>query len=718
MAGPTPDSLNANPLAAAQPLAGKGSQTPVSPSIGTQTPIGAGAPPKPLGTAGAPPTPPPLSPEEMQDMSLVMRSLSTIVLDIHDVINKLVEDGEDKEAQKDIDVEKLINGLIDKGWSINRLKKLISIRDIKPEKFFTDLRDSVVEHGLNKTIDKLKNEFKEVTQPAPAPGAPPPGGGLGAPPPSLGGGLGGLGGGGLPAPPKPGGLGGIGAAPPPGGGIGASPPPLPDLGAPKTSQVLSDINPDNQSRGIIMAKTKILIDNGELKEVTAEDSPVLMKLAQVVTKISKNVENYENAVIRLAGIRAIKTAEFEDMMSDDEEEGGMDEGPKDEKEEAKEHIEDAEKALDKAKEALGGSVEEGDELIEEGKGELEEAAGGEPKDFMAMASMIDKAREVVALGKATLRKAKQAKESAEEAGKEQMGTSGKFMKNKSPKDGPDFPGKKVEDEGKGVDEPKKPKEEKKDKEASEETGVRDFVNRVKARLEELRQDKEANLYPFKKVVTQSSEKTEQDKIQKGTASDQDKEINKEIKKQPVDDKDTGTIAPKGIGEKSPAVKTQGKATPEKNITLQTAEKLRKYSMDNLASKARLSVELAAQQQLKGLIADPLRSALVKNMIDSGINKEAAEAIVTNSYIDGYEASHQEIMKEAFETFINKDLEDFVKVAKFVKEYSVKTGESNLDENREKTASDSIALRASQVAEKESGEYTGFWKDTQKRQRGF
>ena len=137
---------------------------------------------------------------------------------------------------------------------------------------------------------------------------------------------------------------------------------------------------------------------------------------------------------------------------------------------------------------------------------------------------------------------------------------------------------------------------------------------------------------------------------------------------------------------------------------------------HLISKARLAVELAAQQQLKGLIENPLKEAMVANMVEAGVTKEAAEAIAFNTMIDGYEPTMKNVMKEAFETFINQPVDEFVKVAKFTKDYQIKEandlssvddGEKNSD--IQKTASvGSLPLRGSEVAEGKKDVYRNYW----------
>ena len=162
---------------------------------------------------------------------------------------------------------------------------------------------------------------------------------------------------------------------------------------------------------------------------------------------------------------------------------------------------------------------------------------------------------------------------------------------------------------------------------------------------------------------------------------------------------------------------------EKKVSFEVAERIRKHSMEDVASKARCAVELAATQQLKGLIDDPLKTALLNTMKEAGINEDLAKDIIHNAYIDGYEGSHKAIMEEAFETFMNKDIDDFVKVAKFVKDYKIADNNSvenvtpEEPESREKSAS-TVPIRGTKVSTDRREDYKKYWNDVERDRRGF
>ena len=241
-----------------------------------------------------------------------------------------------------------------------------------------------------------------------------------------------------------------------------------------------------------------------------------------------------------------------------------------------------------------------------------------------------------------------------------------------------------------------------------------MIKRVKARLAELRKEKEANLYPFKPL---------QGPVENLDSINTESGLIKDIGSEPASDKKNQRINAEPIAQSDLAYKTEGKTTTEKSVSMpgkkSSAEDTR--DLKNAVDKAKLSVELAGIQQLKGLIDNPLKEAMVKNMVEVGIDKEAAEAIAHNSFVDGFESNQKVIMKEAFETFMQKPYDDFVKVAKFTKDYIIKEGSVLApvegEETREKTASTTPPLRGS-ISGHDGEEYKGYWQDVQRKQRGF
>ncbi len=213
-----------------------------------------------------------------------------------------------------------------------------------------------------------------------------------------------------------------------------------------------------------------------------------------------------------------------------------------------------------------------------------------------------------------------------------------------------------------------------------------------------------------------------------TAKQQASTANSEIKGQPATDKDNPNIN-LDIAQKDLPYKKLGESTPENKVTMpdphikmsvEDAERVRKESVENNTAKAKLSVELAARQQLKGLIANPLKIAMVKNMTEAGIPEEAAQDIAHNAFVDGFEEGQKVVMKEAFDTFMEKPYDDFVKVADFTDKYITKEGTEPVEADvRVKSSGEEDApLRGAKVANDKGVDYKGYWQDVQRDRRGF
>jgi hypothetical protein len=248
--------------------------------------------------------------------------------------------------------------------------------------------------------------------------------------------------------------------------------------------------------------------------------------------------------------------------------------------------------------------------------------------------------------------------------------------------------------------------------------VLDKIKERMAKLNELK--KEAQLYPFKDLNKQN-----QEDINRQTAGDQASEINSDMKSGEMSkdktDKFLGQGREKTQNPAAPAMDlskdfNKAASTTEGVITLKQANAIKQHEVEETVAKVRLAVEVASVQQLKGLVSNPLKEAMIKNMTDAGMEKTAAEAIAYNSFVDGYEASQREVLAEAFDTLAKQNMEEFVKVASFTKQYagefdtSVKEGGNN---KQVKTASDksSVALRGSQVGKDSDNKYTNFWRQT-------
>ena len=225
---------------------------------------------------------------------------------------------------------------------------------------------------------------------------------------------------------------------------------------------------------------------------------------------------------------------------------------------------------------------------------------------------------------------------------------GLFEKKEAPKAPEKKDEKPEEKKEEGKSEPKKdiakPSFEKKDEPKKEEGKMDSAPSKEEAKslfAALSKKVKSAQLYPFK-----DQNKQNQSKINETSAKDQKRVIDKEI---------------------SGGAKAEGKnplnmnAENSKVPTPKFIGKVKKEAFDNGSAKHRLAVEMAAQQQLKGLLDNPLKTAMIKNMVDAGLDVKTAEAVAFNSFVDGFQASQELILKEA-SSFVKKDFNEFKKIA--------------------------------------------------------
>lgn len=212
--------------------------------------------------------------------------------------------------------------------------------------------------------------------------------------------------------------------------------------------------------------------------------------------------------------------------------------------------------------------------------------------------------------------------------------------------------------------------------------------------------KEAQLYPFKDLNKQN-----QDPINAQTAKSQISECNSEIKGQPKTDKTFETIAPKGIADGG--LKADYENGAKKTVDIKIAEVVRKRSLDNALSKAKLAFALASKQQLKGLLDNPMKTAMVNNMVDAGITKEAAEIIAHNALIDGYEPSQQIVIKEAFDTFMKRSMDEFTEIDKATNEYTSKEA-GFVQQTAEETVTKTASAQAQDPLQDRQAAYSNYW----------
>lgn len=694
MGAPTVDSMN--PPSGADITEGPGSKTPTPSPLAAGGPIGGGSSIKPAGAPGAPGKDQPGALDSLDE-----DTFGTLVDDIYTAI--------DDEKVESETVEEVLDYLLNNSWSEKRLLKLSKYLKSSIRDMIFSVMKHVKKDGVNDTIDLIKGKVKDIQEEEGIPeGA---------------------------APPVPG----------PEASMGLPPIGLPPIGADDRSNSKKitdvDLNIINK-RGFNMGK--IIVKEGAVVDSAVYAKEIINKISTTTRKVKTSMKELDELKMKYAGALALKKAvESTDMMAGgmgaglgagagagmpadagpvgpEEASGGVDNDNKESLEEIKEMVGDIKESLEEIKEdvsekkdELGADIGEAEKAIGEGKDVLEkdDLGGLEPDEADEVEEKAAAAREVI----------KEAKKKVREDIFAMANFFDKFKK-KDKKDDKDEKKDDKKDDKKDKedkkDDKKDKKEDKKDDKKSS-IDVDTLLQRVKARLEELRTEKEANLYPFKKEVKPIPKV---DNINSETAKKEISTVDSEIKKQPVTDKKYENINPEEAYADLSVSNEKG-TKGEKKVSIEVAERIRNHSVQNAVDKARLSVELAARQQLKGLIEDPLRIALAKNMIESGAEPELAEAIIHNAYIDAFEKSQKAVMKEAFETFMEKDIDEFVKVAKFVDEYVVKTGSIGSVENveetfRDKEASTSAPLRGFS-ADKDSQKvvFKNYWQDVA-RKRGI
>ena len=702
MAGPNIDSSKG--IANTIPSFGPGSKTPVADKENT-TELGGAGTVKPTGLPGAPTLDdgggggggdlPPLggppvekkSPDEQAKEDLLLEAVPTLIEDISDGLGKNIKD-------TNVPIEKLVNHLLDIGWTPSVLKSMIRKSKLESKEFFEALVKKI-----NSSEDEAIKFLKEKISPQE---------------------------GALAGAPTEAPLGNL----PIGGPTGGPnlPPSAPEESSLTSKANISDVYLDKtfNIREAIMG-TKIVVKEGTLQEVPDNTNNVLNNLVVAIRKTKSAINSFEDEKLKYAGTIALK------RYAMGEKEGDMESDPMGEEDMGEEDLgdlggdEESDSDIDK-EEVLSGL-----DAIKDGIKQVEDAIKGveaeiESPDMEMGAGELDLADNMLEKGKETIAAAREILKTAKKdikaiSGKDKKKDKKKSKGTKNSKD-PMFvamggSGKKA-CEGSEKKEKEEEEEEEEGKEAHE-----SLIKRVKARLANMRKEKEAQLYPFKDI---SGPATKVDNTNAENASQQISAINSEITGQPVTDKDNPTINSE-LGQKDLPYKQEGKSTTGKNIppatsskiSMETAEKTRVHSIKNAVDKAKLSVELAAQQQLKGLLDNPLKRAFVENMKVAGIPEDTAEAIAHNAFVDGYEANQQVIMKEAFETFMSKPIDDFVKVAKFTKEHNYKeasTLEVTEDDSREKTGSVNPPLRGAQVSDAKKDTFTKYWEQVGRERRGF
>jgi len=670
MAGPTIDSDPAvgGGISTLPPLGGAGSKTPIPPK-GPPAGIGGGPSILPAGMPGAPAKT--TSPEEEAEKATLTASVDKLVEDISD---KLSIDIKDKDLL-DKDIVELVDDLLDLGWSFKTLRKLIRKSKMKSIDFFKKLIKKVQRGDDEGAVEFLKKKLNEDIEQKK----------------------------------NPEGMGEI-------SGLGGLPPPV-------KAYIMHNNRNFDKREGYM--GNKIMVKNGTLVAVPETTKKSLSKLVEAIRYTKKAISNYESHKLKYAGNLALKFALDNKAKKDDTDIDTA--GLEDFEELGDEMVEmDLEEETDVDKEMLLDGLEDVkdgikkiDDALNNVESEMENAEEETaPEDFEITSNLMEEGKEVAAKARQIIKYAKKELKNMEKKFREDSSKKEKKNKKKDQQAMNVTIGKSA-----GLSEDDTKNDNKKDESIEEEEqDTKDLLEKVKERLARLREErkKESQLYPFTDLNKQ--------KVDNTNATTAKQQYSAANKKYYASDKDNDTINP-AIGQADLPYTTEGKSTNGKGVSPAISSKISaedaRYlarSIQNAVDKARLSVELASQQQLKGLLDNPLKQAFIKNMTEAGIPADTAEAIAYNSFIDGYEDSQKIIMKEAFQTFMEKPIDDFIKVAKFTKDHLVKEAIFSVDtiesvEGRIKSAS-TIPLRGSQITDNKREEYRKFWQQVGRSRRGF
>lgn len=474
-----------------------------------------------------------------------------------------------------------------------------------------------------------------------------------------------------------------------------------------------DVQSTSQKRSQNFMDSNVQVKDGTLVLANPEES--LNKIAQAINKIESTRMAVQEAQIRSAGIEALKDGlGMESPLSSGLPLPAEDDVPallkslKSEIEELTKLIRD----FDKSKGGMGLSADtslKADALKEKGKKEIDASKPFfEKKDEKKAPS-----GPIAPTGEE--KKPEPAGEPKPEPKKEEPKAASETSEVKLAEDKKNE--KKDEKKEEGKDDKKEDKKDDKMDEKKAQEAKEAFVT-LRAKLAAAR-EKKAQLYPFT-----DKNKQNQSNINAQMAKDAAKTIDKDISSgDPVTDKTEGFL---GVNrEKSnpsaPDMKISEKAkmSADSTITLKQAATKIAHEVKEATSKARLAIDLAGRQQLKGLITNPLKEALVKELGVAGMDPETAEAIVHNAMVDGYEDTIKLITAEAFDTFMNYSFDEFEKVKKFTDEHNPAHTASVTEpvevKNEVKTAS--VTLKPAETSATVEGEFGAFWRNTYASQTG-
>jgi len=326
---------------------------------------------------------------------------------------------------------------------------------------------------------------------------------------------------------------------------------------------------------------------------------------------------------------------------------------------------------------IDNAIEEGNNFLEEGNKALESES-----------KMLEKGEEKEEKGKEKEEKGKEKEEKGKEKGKEK------------------------EEKGKKEEGKEAPLKEEPTRKLQEKSSREETISRLRERLAALRQNrmeqkKEGQLYgSWKDLCTQK----------------QDTKLNN---KEVAPLKGTGDNLPDenspiSLGKRTDISEFKAKFPKPKKASAtdeQYAADAVKRAVKASLMKARLATSLACQQQLKGLIPNPLKDALIEEITSTlNVSADVADAIVHNAFLKGYEDSQVNVIKEAFDFLYHQDLNKFGEIVKFVKAYDgsqlvSKNAEPKKEEGDVKVKQASVPLRGTPSDKKDDSRklYADFWR---------
>jgi len=309
MAEPTIDStgnVGAGGAAAIPPLAGEGSKTPPTPGkgLGMGTDLGGSSAVAPKGLPGAPHKAPEVETQEEQQVKVLTdRATTTLVNNLSKILDEsssmiTEKTSTIKKAEaSDKKIERLVNNLLDLGWTEKVLKSMIDRTKQTPLDFFKTLVEKIKSSGEAEAAEFLKSKMQPEDE-----------AGLTTPPPVV-----------PPLAPTP-----AGPAAPVGG---PTPPPPPAFGKENVKASVADVHltdKNQKMREATMKEKVIVTKEGTLEKVSDNSNEVLSRLVLAIRNTKSAMNAVEEEKLRYAGTIALKFAAEEDVKKEKDEgaEGG------------------------------------------------------------------------------------------------------------------------------------------------------------------------------------------------------------------------------------------------------------------------------------------------------------------------------------------------------------------------------------------------------------